>query len=368
MKTLNEDAVRRLASFSTERPVVTLYLDVDGRRWPKYQACEARAARLLRRAQEAKGSADVAADLQRIEAFVRAGLDRSETRGVAVFSAGDTLFETFLLPVPVRDQLVVNKTAHVHQLETVLATHERFAALITDRQRTRMFVFELGRMTDRSERFDALPRGADETGHKDRRHDRHRIETAAHQHLKNAAAVAFDVFQSQPFDHLVIGAADEIAGELESQLHPYLRERIAGRIHCSIHASEAEVKAAVDEVEAQLERRREDEIVERLRDHAAASNGAVVGLADVLAAVSESRVDTLVVSDGFEQEGFFCPACGSLAARGPACASCGGTMERETDVVERAMEAAALQRATVRVCVANADLDVLGRVGALLRY
>lgn len=365
---LTENTIRALAAHHGDGPVVTLYLDVDGKRWPKYQDCEARAERLVRHALERPDVAAAADDLRRVEAFVRGGVDRSETRGIAVFSSGESFFHVFELPVPVRDQLVVNKTPHVHQLETVIATNERIAVLLTDRQRTRMFVFEMGRLVDRSERFDALPRHDDEAGHRDRRHDRHKLETAAHQHLKNAAAVAFDVFQAHPFDRLVICAPDDIANELAADLHPYLRERIAARIHCPVTASDAEIKSAVAEVADELERRSEDELVSRLRDHAAAGHAAVVGLPDVLVALYDRRVATLVVSDGFEEEGFACAACSRLAARGPACPSCGAAMEREPDVVERAIEEAMLQSATVKVCVGNADLDVLGRIGALLRF
>jgi hypothetical protein len=43
-------------------------------------------------------------------------------------------------------------------------------------------------------------------------------------------------------------------------------------------------------------------------------------------------------------------------------------MEQVDDVVEEAVETALSQSARVEICVGNADLDVLGRVGALLRY
>jgi hypothetical protein len=37
-------------------------------------------------------------------------------------------------------------------------------------------------------------------------------------------------------------------------------------------------------------------------------------------------------------------------------------------VVEEAIEEALRQHCHVEICVDNADLDVLGRIGALLRY
>ncbi len=43
-------------------------------------------------------------------------------------------------------------------------------------------------------------------------------------------------------------------------------------------------------------------------------------------------------------------------------------MVQVDDVVEEAVEEALNQSCEVEICVGNADLDVLGRIGALLRY
>jgi hypothetical protein len=43
-------------------------------------------------------------------------------------------------------------------------------------------------------------------------------------------------------------------------------------------------------------------------------------------------------------------------------------MDLVDDVVEEAVEEALIQSCRVAVCDGNADLDVLGRIGALLRY
>ena len=66
--------------------------------------------------------------------------------------------------------------------------------------------------------------------------------------------------------------------------------------------------------------------------------------------------------------GWRCPTCGALATVGPTCGSCSGALERVDDVVEEAVQEALAQSCHVEVCVGNADLDVLGRIGALLRY
>jgi hypothetical protein len=43
-------------------------------------------------------------------------------------------------------------------------------------------------------------------------------------------------------------------------------------------------------------------------------------------------------------------------------------MDQVDDVVEEAVEDALAQACKVEICVGNADLDVLGRIGALVRY
>jgi hypothetical protein len=43
-------------------------------------------------------------------------------------------------------------------------------------------------------------------------------------------------------------------------------------------------------------------------------------------------------------------------------------MDHVDDIIEEAVEQALLQSCHVEVCVGNADLDVAGRIGALLRF
>ena len=112
---------------------------------------------------------------------------------------------------------------------------------------------------------------------------------------------------------------------------------------------------------------KEAAFVARLRERVGAGTKAVAGLAPTLAALNERRVGDLVLSDGYAEAGWRC-ACGALAARGPQCPIDGEEMEHVDDIVEDAVDVALTQGCHVEICVGNADLDVLGRIGALLRY
>ncbi len=63
----------------------------------------------------------------------------------------------------------------------------------------------------------------------------------------------------------------ELASAVEANLHPYLRERLRGRLSVPVGASEPTVRAAVLEAEDRLVRERETAVVERLREAVGAS-------------------------------------------------------------------------------------------------
>lgn len=371
MVAITEDDIRELAGFRGEvAPVTSCYLDVDGGRHPRFQDVLHSLDVLFREARSRHGTdPSVAADLERMEEHVRAGIDRSHTRGLAMFSSSASgLWKVVELPVPVRSQVVVNNTASIRQLETVVDEYERFGILLVDRQRARMFVFELGELIDSSEVFEQLPRGDDVDHSRTKDHNHSHTAAMLHQHLRHAAEVAFEVFQGKGFDRLIVSTPDELGSELVGVLHPYLQERIEARCHIPVGSSHDEIRAAALEVEASVERRKEAELVEKLREASGAGRRATTGLKDTLQAIVERRVDTLLVSHGYEAPGWRCMGCGHIAAIGRACPVCSAEMVQVDDVIDEAVEEAINQSCDVEICVGNADLDVLGRIGALLRY
>jgi peptide subunit release factor 1 (eRF1) len=229
-------------------------------------------------------------------------------------------------------------------------------------------VFDLGELVDKDELFERLPRHDDDGGTWRKDHVRDHAAVMAHQHLRRAADVAFHVHQQQGFDRLILGAPDEIARELERALHPYLKERVVARVHLPIGASDDDIRQVALDVEEEVERRYEAKLVARLRQGLGARRRAVAGLVDVLAALVQRRVDVLLVSHGYTEPGWRCAGCGYIATVGRTCPACAKKMYQVDDVVEEAVEEALGQSCRVEVCVGNADLDVVGRIGALLRY
>lgn len=370
----SDDRIRSIAA-RRESPVVTsCYLDVDGRSHPRHVDYEHQLDHLVRQGKQRAGALgpevarSVDGDLDRIGAWVRRGFDRSHVRGLAFFSCSASgFFEVVESPRPVRNEIVINHTPHVRQLETLVHEFERFAVVLVDRQRARLFRFELGQLTEHTEVFDSVPRRHDQGGRSAANIQRHTDELA-HRHLKHAAEMTFEELGAKPVDHLILGGPAQVVAEFEGLLHPYLKERVAARLSVMVTAAPEEVRQAALEVEDQVERRAERALVDRLRNGVGSGNGGVAGLSGTLKALVERRVDTLLVSAGYEDQGWRCSSCRFLASRGRDCPLCGGAMEQVDDVVEQAMEDALVNKCRVQVVRDCADLDELGHIGALLRF
>lgn len=370
MTAITEDSIRALAGFEGTSPVTSCYLDLDLRRYPATGDYEQELDAMVRSAHSrANGTESVQMDLERIVQHVSAGIDRSRTRGIAMFSSSsEDLWQVVELPVRVVNRIVIGPSPAVQQLESVVQTYDRIGVLMADRQVARVFVFELGEMIERSELFDELPRDYDSRGHSERGGPDNHVEELVHQHLRHAAAVGFHMYQELGFAHLLVGGAPDVAAELESHLHPYLRQRLAGRVDVRVDARLEDILAATMAVEQDIERRREQASVDRLRALVNGAGKGVAGLGPVLDALHERRVDQLLISDGYEESGWKCSSCSRLADVGRVCSACGAEMREVEDIVEEAVEEALRQSCAVDICVGSADLDVLGRIGALLRY
>ena len=369
MPVITEDEIRSLASIrSDSAPITTCYLDVDGRRHVRPADYERVFDTMLRQLRSNGVTEAAAADLERIEQYVKSGFDRSRVRGLAVFAGGpDKLWKVVELPVAVRSELVVNASPAVGQLEAVVQQATTIGVLAVDKVHARVFVFRLGVLVEHVEVTDDLGRDYDTTGEHDRGGvDEHRQELE-HQHLRNAAALLWSAHQDHPFDHVTLAAHDQLAGEIEGDLHPYLRERLHSRLPVEPNAPEGAIRDAVLDLARRIEQEREAELVDELRAAVASDGRGVAELAPVLDALAERRVARLLVSDGYRAPGWRCPQCDRLATVGRLC-SCGAEMEHLDDVVEHAVDDALSQSCAVDVCIDNADLDVLGRIGALLRY
>jgi peptide subunit release factor 1 (eRF1) len=92
------------------------------------------------------------------------------------------------------------------------------------------------------------------------------------------------------------------------------------------------------------------------------SDLAVVGLEATLSAVNEGRVQTLVLIEGFRKSGFREKETAALTL------NANGTTEKVFDVVEQAVQDVIRRGGEVEVVRQSDAFELLGSVGAVLRY
>ncbi|MBI4261028.1 MAG: hypothetical protein HY658_10720 [Actinobacteria bacterium] len=375
MADLDPSLIRKLAEWTPgELQVVSLYLTVDGRRYPRKQDYAVRLDELLRRVRDRaetfprEARASLLSDALFLERFVKDDLERGPTRGLALFSCSAAgLHEEILLSRPVRDRIEIAPQADLTQLQALLEMYESFCTVLVDSEKARIFLAELGRIDEESDVEDEVPGRHDQGGWSQARFRRH-IDDIRTKHLKRVAEVLFRFFKRRRFDHLILGGPEEIVNEFEKELHDYLRQRVRARMVLPIGASPVQVLERSLAVEEDLEREKERATVRALVAEASAGRNAVAGLRATLRALGEARAATLVVSSEVRAEGLACPRCGRLATGGTACEACGEKLQPVPDVVEAAVAQALRQGTRVEVVTEDGLLEELGGVGATLRF
>jgi peptide chain release factor subunit 1 len=373
MTTLDRGVLRRLAEWSTDGfPVTSVYLDVDGRRYPRRVEYVARLDELLRKAENGDWGKEhrrsISADAERVRGFVN-GFERGATRGLALFScAAAGLSEEVTLPQSLRDRAVVAPRPHLLPLEALVESFETFCTALIDREKARIFMTVGGQITEVSEVLDEVHRWHDQGGWAQARLQRH-IKEQVQRHLKHVSEVLLRQQRQQGFDHLILAGAEEVVAELERELHDYVGRAVVARITLPMAASSNEVLKRTLAIEEELQTQRERQAVERVTSEVASSTGrAVAGFDDTLSALEAGRAETLVIAFGVEASGLRCKACGHLAAVGDRCTVCGGELEHVSDLVEEAVESALRQRCSVETVQDASALTALGGIAALLRF
>jgi peptide chain release factor subunit 1 len=378
---ITRERLRRLAGIRAGgAKVLSLFVNLDPRefatgaaRSTEVRSLLDRASRLVRETDGLSHAAQTSlrADLERLEAELgTGGLDAKGAHGLAVFTASAVeLFEVLKLPEPVEHDPVIADTPFIEPLSAI-GTPERWCALLVNRRVARLLCGP-GAALEEIELIEDDVRNRHDQGGWSQANYQRSVDKDADDHLRHAAQVAFDELKDDLPAGILIGAPSELAGAFEAHLHPYLRDRIAGRLDVDVEHTRADdvSRAAAPRIEAAA-REREDAALARLVEAFAGGPGrAASGLPEVLAMVHEQRVETLLVEAGFAAPGVRCPTCGWLGADETAeCPADGSATERVDDIVEAAVERALMQAADIRVLRDRAELASHGRIAAVLRF
>jgi peptide chain release factor subunit 1 len=375
--TITRDHLRRLAEIKPKRGrVLSVILNLDPAEFATPPARSTAVTSVLtqaaRRIDEAAGldhdeRSALKEDVERVrEALMASDLAQNGTRGVAVYACKPAdLLEVVRITRPVESTVVLDRSPYLEPL-VAEAHEERWCVLLANRRNARFFIGGGGSLAETDRVEDDVHSQHDQGGWSQARYQRG-VEKEKDDHLVHVADVAFGAYKERGFDRLLVGAPDELVGELEQKLHPYLRERIAARLHLDVENSSIEdVRAAANAAIDDWRRRVEREALDRLAEGVGRGGRGAAGLAAVLQALNEQRVETLLVGETFRSAGGRDRETGMLypGDHGPGDQE----LERCENIVEPAIEKAIEQSARVIKVRYHDDLGPLGGIGAVLRY
>jgi peptide chain release factor subunit 1 len=345
---ITRERLRRLADTRpAEGKVLSLFVNLDPREFATAAARSTEIRSLLDRASRQvradesltrEERAALRADLERLQAEIaNGGLDAKGAHGVAVFASGPAgLFEVLKLSEPIEHDPVIADTPFIAPL-TAIGPPERWCVLLVNRRTARLFCGASGELAEIELIRDDVPGRHDQGGWSQANYQRS-IDKDAADHLKHSAEVAFARLKADLPAGILVGAPQELVNDFENELHPYLRERLAGRLDIDVeHSAVEEVnRAAAPHIERDVQAKQDAALARLAEEFGAGTGRAASGLQDVLAALEEQRVETLLVDAGFEAE----------------------------DAIERALA----QSADVHVLRDRPELASHGHIAAVLRF
>ncbi len=336
----------------------------------------------------------VKADIDRITDYVSSNRRMFKKGLVLISSTGNSVWKVYHLGVPVRNELVIDKTPYTEPLAEVLDNYERYAVMLVEKEDARVFVIHLGEIVEyreihtsgvpgkhKQDVWFALSKtaatkhmanagkgGLGVTGLRTDHYQRH-IDTHVRMHVEDAIKGLDSFVEREHIGRIIIGGSDEALSMTKGLLHKTILDKVAGDVKIEMFATPDEVLKITMPIVESHERKQDEEAVGRLITLALSGGNAVLGLADVIAALQEKRVMRLVMLKDFRADGYVCGSCSFLSAQKiEPCPACEGTVEHVDYMGDLAAELAVQQGAIIEVVNDNKQLAEHGGIGAFLRF
>src|ERR1035438_6788463 len=299
--TIEEPLARLVAFEPTTFPVLSVYLNTQ----PDQHGRASDAAPYLSR--EFKALARTWApssperhsfdrDVERIVSYATGQIDPT-ANGVAIFAcwgAGE-FFEAIQLTTPVGDNCVyAYNQPHLYRLAHVDEQYPRYAAVLTDMNTARIFVFGLDQTIGAEEVKGKKVHRVKVGGWSQARYQR-RVGNAHHEHAKEVIEHLTQIVREDHVSHIILAGDSVVIPLLQEQLPPEMIPMVEV-MKLDIHASEQDVLSATLKKLQEQEARTAAEKVDRLMHQYRSRGLAAVGPHETLEALANGQVEELLIS------------------------------------------------------------------------
>ncbi|HJT64843.1 MAG TPA: Vms1/Ankzf1 family peptidyl-tRNA hydrolase [Pyrinomonadaceae bacterium] len=237
-------------------------------------------------------------DAERIMAYLENGIEPA-LNGVAIFacSAANNYFEVGTFEAPfTRNRLFVSDRPHVYPLARVIDEYRRYAVVLADTNRARIFVFATGRAVEEESVENVKTKRTSVGGWSQARYQRHEENYHLH-HIKEVINVLERVVSEEGIEQIILAGDEETVVPLfREQLPQTLSEKVIDAVSLSINTPEHELLEETAKVFKRHDSLTDSEKVERLLNEYRADDLGVAGVPDTLAALSNGQVEEMLIS------------------------------------------------------------------------
>jgi peptide chain release factor subunit 1 len=308
-------------------------------------------------------------DSARIINYLETGIPTT-AQGLAIFacSAAD-YFEVGEFEAPFeRNRLFVSDRPHVYPLARIVDQYRRFAVLLADTNRARIFVFAVGRTIEDRSVENVKTKRTSVGGWSQARYQRHE-ENYHLQHVKEVVDILDRTVRDEDVEHVIL-AGDEttVIPLIREQLPQALSDKVIDALSLGIDTPEHEL---FDESLNAF--RRHDSLtdmqkVERLLNEFRADDLGVAGVPDTLAALSNGQVEEMLIVSSPDKLAYDDDEVKKVLELYEPDGELPETLDQQTIADELVRRANLLSAARVTFIEDDTRLQQIGGVGALLRY
>jgi hypothetical protein len=376
LATTMEEPLARLVAFEpTTFPVLSVYLNTqsDG------HGRTADAAPYLHREFKALGRTWAPSsperhsfdrDVERIGSYVADKIDPA-ANAVAIFACwgAEEFFEAIQLTTPIGDNRVyAYNQPDLYQLAHLDDQYPRYAAVLTDMNTARIFVFGLGQVIGAEEVKGKKVHRVKVGGWSQARYQR-RVGNAHLEHAKEVVERLAQIVREDKISHIILAGDAVVIPLLEEQL-PQEMVSMVEVMRLDMHASEQDVLTATLQNLQEQEARTAAEKVDRLMQQYRARGLAVAGPQETLEALANGQVEELLISGALEESHPQPEEVEAIIA--PEIPDSGGGTEseepRQASLPDLLVTKAKQTGATVTFIEDAALLESIGGVAAFLRW
>lgn len=372
---LDRAALRNLRRLTdNDDKTLTLYLDIDQTKQANRNGGHITQAEAMVKALRSANGGDT--ELEKASEKALEVVRRLEPRAktaLVVAQAKGTVADSRQIRVAIAPSIHWRRGAFLRPVVEALDEYERYAVVLTDKKRARIFTSYLGELIEHTDLISATgtktqTTGTDQWWSQARFQRRHEQEVVLH--AKRVVDALHELSLKIPFDRLIVAGPQEAAAQVARLLPRRLHGKLVETVAMPVTAGEREVAERIAQVQEKMEREQELEMVEGLLSELHQSGKAVSGLADVVDAVNEGRVWKLFYVKELQLDGRVCGKCGALAVQGERCGYCDGTLHPEPRFVDRLSQSVIDLAGRVEMVdgPAAGELRRVGSIAALLRY